>query len=250
MKKIFTLSLLTICLQISASACSCIYYASFCESTTTESIVVEVEVLEKYSSTTDEFLSFMDVSFIEVINGETNQTNLTVVDYGTSCDVNQNQFTIGDHLILRFINLETIDGANYGTLSMGGCSESFLKVNDGMVTGLINPDLNSQSLEDFKTGLMTCVDLTLFDRNLELLNENVIIYPNPTYGDISVSLYFSNSGLDLLSYQLYAITGQAIGEGTLAKDNRNISLGNLPNGVYFLKIRYKENFIVRKIIKR
>jgi len=250
MKKIFTLSLISLCLHFNATACSCIYFASFCESTTTESNVVEVEVSQKYNSPTDEFSKFMDVSIVEVLNGITSETHLTIVDNGTSCDVNHQQFAIGDHLILRFLNPGTNSEANFPTLSLGGCTEDFLKIDDDTVTGLINPDLTSQSLSDFKDDLMSCTDLTLYDRDIEFLDEDILIFPNPTFEDIDVATGFTILTLDLLSYQLFAAAGQLLSEGEFTRIDSRVKMKNLPNGFYFLKIRYKDQFIVRKVIKR
>jgi hypothetical protein len=76
----------------------------------------------------------------------------------------------------------------------------------------------------------------------ENLNINEFVYPNPCKDYILVK----NSGL-LYSFQLININGQMIYFGTSIDEK--ISLKQLENGTYFLKINLKDKVLVKKIIK-
>ncbi len=88
----------------------------------------------------------------------------------------------------------------------------------------------------------------------ELSNKisNVTIFPNPFSDHIFVN--FSLSEKSRINFKLISIDGQVISKNVLEKNTGNHSLEIsdlkiLPQGIYFLKIKTDNNFIIKKIVK-
>lgn len=79
--------------------------------------------------------------------------------------------------------------------------------------------------------------------NDEFLNENITIYPNPTNSIVNIST--KNVIID--NIKIYDSTGKLI---KMINDNTSsISLGNLSNGIYFVKIQSDTKILIKKIVK-
>ena len=74
------------------------------------------------------------------------------------------------------------------------------------------------------------------------------IYPNPVQNILNISIPTIQNDLP---YQLMNMLGQPVQEGTLNKQLSSINLGDLDNGIYFLRV-WKQGEIegVYKIIKK
>lgn len=81
----------------------------------------------------------------------------------------------------------------------------------------------------------------------EYLDANIIVYPNPTNGMITVQLKDVSSALN---YTFINTLGQEVIEGQINNTNSIIDVSILIEGVYFMKINEQntQNFIVRKIL--
>ena len=76
------------------------------------------------------------------------------------------------------------------------------------------------------------------------LQENSIkIYPNPTRGKLFISNHSSGTLKVINKF------GQKILEHKIKKTNSEISISNLPKGLYFLEVHYRNNYVIKKIIK-
>ena len=88
----------------------------------------------------------------------------------------------------------------------------------------------------------------------ELQNEilDLVVFPNPFSENIFIT--FSLSEKSEIDFELITIGGQIIFnnkiEKNIGKHSIEISdLKDLPNGIYFLKIKTNNNFIIKKIVK-
>lgn len=80
--------------------------------------------------------------------------------------------------------------------------------------------------------------------NEEFFN-SLTIFPNPTKGKLNIKY----NDLQKLTASLYNIHGEIVKENCLDLNKHIIDLSDLPNGVYFIKIRIGNDIIVRKILK-
>lgn len=248
MKKIILLSIFVLSnLGYSLLACSCLSFSTFCEAVDANSTIVEVEVIEKYSGS--DFPTFMDVKILETLQGTVTEDSITIISYGTSCDVFFDLFEIGEKLVLRFNDLETgnVD-AHFPMIHFGACTTSFLQFSDDQIVGNIEPGVNLKNYDDFKNEIDNCSDLTLFDRNPEKLNEFIHLFPNPTFDFLTVN--FSILNPDELSFEFFDATGKQVSFiNSNIQNNYPIDLSPIARGVYFLKITYREASIIKRVVK-
>ncbi len=84
--------------------------------------------------------------------------------------------------------------------------------------------------------------------NIDQLNNHfynkIAIYPNPTSHQLSIV----GKQLDINEIQIINETGKII--KTINQDINTIEVGNLPNGVYFMKLITDEKIIIKKFIKQ
>lgn len=77
----------------------------------------------------------------------------------------------------------------------------------------------------------------------------VTISPNPA-SDRIVITFPDTEVKNIFDVKLYNLTGKLISEETMTRGFGDISLENLPDGLYFVKINSGEKQVVKKIIKR
>jgi hypothetical protein len=248
MKKLILLSILVLSnLGYSLVACSCLSLITFCEAVDADSKIVEVEVLEKYSGSN--FPNFMDVKILETLQGTVTEDNITIISYGTSCDVFFDIFEIGEKLVLRFNDLETGNAdAHFPMTHFGACTTSFLRLSGNQITGSIEPGVTLKDYDDFKNGIGNCSDPTFFDNNPGELKKYINLFPNPT-NDFS-TLYFSILNPAEISMELFHSNGQLISSlDDFSKNNYVLDLSSAAVGIYYLKIKYGDATVVKKIVK-
>ncbi len=78
--------------------------------------------------------------------------------------------------------------------------------------------------------------------SVEELNFQVHIFPNPTKDRVQFS------GVTPSSYVLYSLSGKQLKAGQVK--NREVSLHELPQGVYLLQLQVGEETVVKRIIKQ
>ena len=74
----------------------------------------------------------------------------------------------------------------------------------------------------------------------ELAFDNIVVFPNPTTGMLNIKTNLN------ITHTLYDFTGKVITENS---SEDFIDITNLPNGVYFLSIRYGEKVFNKRIVK-
>ncbi|MCW3121728.1 MAG: C-terminal target protein [Flavipsychrobacter sp.] len=84
--------------------------------------------------------------------------------------------------------------------------------------------------------------------NINEVNTNVYVYPNPSHDNWSISVS-KNNGKDL-SFKLYTVDGKVVRSQTLKSDSINTVNGqNLQAGMYFYKIVGLDNVYTGSVIK-
>ncbi len=77
----------------------------------------------------------------------------------------------------------------------------------------------------------------------------IIVYPNPTEGIITVDINFLNT--DSLEFSMYNSLGQSVGDFQLKANNLKLNVGFLKSGFYYYNIKDKAVVISRgKIVKK
>ena len=74
----------------------------------------------------------------------------------------------------------------------------------------------------------------------ELAFDNIVVFPNPTTGMLNIKTNLN------ITHTLYDFTGKVITENS---SEDFIDITNLPNGVYFLSIKYGEKVFNKRIVK-
>ncbi len=248
MNKLFlSILALFISLPYYSFSCSCSVYLNFCESTNRSSTIISAEIIKKYEGSV--FTKFMDVEVEEEILGTSQQQLYTIENYGTSCDVSFSQFEIGNSIVIvvDHYDLEE-EGVNHPSISLGGCSSNYLTKDEFRVYGNIQEGITSLDYEEFKESIGECTDLSLIDRETDLVVNTTSIYPNPTSSTIQIKSYFlqqfeiegvliNSSGIEIQTYP------------DILKSNREIDLTDYPAGMYFLQLRYNDRVVTKKIMK-
>lgn len=101
-----------------------------------------------------------------------------------------------------------------------------------------NPeDQMGHGIPDFSWAYEACLGV------LDLDEQKVIIYPNPTYGIVEIL-----SEIEIKEIELFTINGQKVRN---YGDNTSLNLVDLPQGIYILKIQLTDGKIIsKKIIKK
>ena len=96
-------------------------------------------------------------------------------------------------------------------------------------------------IPDFNLALANGLSVSDFSKT------NFVVYPNPTYDSISVSL---SNGSDVKTIAIYTILGQKVLEKKISNQSPTISLESLTSGTYFYKIESNTFSKSGKIIKQ
>ncbi len=148
------------------------------------------------------------------------------------------------------IQLENIDNPDLmmGTIVQGGAPEALetllsLNINEGM-TGSANITISATS--NGKTVYHTFKMVVSVPVSSDLFAENELkVYPNPVQSDFYVELPASAEQIIL-----YNLSGNILySEKVLDSKIRILQLQHAVSGIYFLKVKTKNEFITQKIVK-
>ncbi len=114
------------------------------------------------------------------------------------------------------------------------------------------------TVDDGNGNTNTCVavvtitdPLTICNLSTEsnMMKRNILVYPNPTRGQLTL---MNNSTVQLVSASITDINGRVIKIIDLSDSalETYISMDNLANGMYFLKIESQNSSIIKQVIKR
>lgn len=165
-------------------------------------------------------------------------------------DVNQ-----PNELNAEVVNFDVGDGTN-GTITVlvDGGTEPYMYSIDDKVTfqdsavfvNLIPGDytvtiLDANGCEILVTQIISDVDDPVF--------ESLIISPNPAFNLLNISV--KNGGVEPMQLEVLDLNGRVINTifPSYIQRSTSIDIQELPSGTYFLKIRNREAFVVKKFVK-
>lgn len=156
----------------------------------------------------------------------------------------------GDYIVSRNQTSRKVATETAATLfqNAGGIADVVSLPDDSLVFGnshIMMQDLNSEYvfniiehwLKQFSS------NTTGIEGNLE--NDiNINIYPNPTTSD---EVTIDNNALNNLEYSIYAMDGRLYKKSNFS--NQKIDLSGVPNGLLLVKFTYKDQIIIKKMVK-
>ena len=240
MSKIKLVILLIVGIQNLGNSCSCgIYEPVFCRIVTEGHNIIQVVV-------TDSTSHIMKVNLIENINKEINEDSLLIYGQdGWTCGESLNQFNINDTLILAVTEWE-FNGVDYWYLE-GYCGVHFLRYEEGMVKGQITDTLTLQPIQDFKDNLFSCLDMEVPIEDVENLENQITVFPNPVLENFQISI--TQNQID--GYKIYNLNGQQIKNRTYYQSENTVEVNSngMESGIYYIRIITSKGILTRKILK-
>ncbi|OFY94595.1 MAG: hypothetical protein A2309_11550, partial [Bacteroidetes bacterium RIFOXYB2_FULL_35_7] len=120
---------------------------------------------------------------------------------------------------------------------------SQFKNNTTAANNLFTSTLRPNTTSEFETSCSTTTK-----NDLTLMNEDIFVYPNPAIDKIFISM--ANEMHDKASVKLYNATGQICAASTVNNSYAEISLENLPVGMYLIRVESANSIQMRYIIKQ
>jgi len=112
------------------------------------------------------------------------------------------------------------------------CYAWVIDVDEYCCTNSWDPDC--QSLYNYCATASGTVDID------EFVFDNIVVYPNPTTGNLNIKTSLS------ITYSLYNSIGKELVKNSTEE---TIDITELPNGIYFLSIRYGDKTFNKRIVK-
>ncbi|MFM7299798.1 MAG: serine hydrolase [Crocinitomicaceae bacterium] len=130
-----------------------------------------------------------------------------------------------------------------GTIWGGYNSSMMYDVQSGSVICVLINQLPAQA---FQVAIQLLTDLVSNSVGIPEQNMKITeIYPNPTSEKVKIDL----KDADVVSYEVKSKNGSSLFEGTLTKDENEISLSFLAQGIYFISIKRGSYSEVFKVIR-
>lgn len=239
--KIKLVILIIIAFQNLGVSCSCgIYETVFCRIANHDHHIIRAVVSDSTIN------SIMEVKLIENINNEIlGDTILIYGQDGLTCGETLTQFSYNDTLILA-LHEWVINGQEFWYLE-GFCGIHFLRYENGMVKGQITDSLTIQPIQEFKDNLFTCLDMKVPTEEVEILEQQVSVFPNPIKENFQI-ISIQN---EISGYEIFNSNGQLIEKRNFNKllDTIDVSSNNLGNGMYYIRIITPKGILTKKILK-
>lgn len=220
--------------------------------------------------------SSKNLEFIEITNNSNQNVNLTgyyIRELGISYQFPENSVIAANQKIYVCSNTTAFENY-YGTTSFGQFTRNLSNSSyhiiladafgntidevyykddapwpespdgDGPYLELI--DLNSDN--SLATN-WTASSETLSDKDISIINQNILVYPNPTNSLLNFKL--NSYKTKLLDFIIYNTLGQSVGNFQLNANNLQIDISYLNNGIYYYSIKNGQEIILNnKIIKQ
>lgn len=177
------------------------------------------------------------------------QQNFPRIDnYSTAvAEVWKQVTSAGTQVALLFTpNIHTGFPALYDTVSMGtaaSAANADVAVYNGAVY-VVWEDDNSGTVK-YRKGMFTPINTGISNPSD---NSQILIYPNPTNSFVAVE--FSDSKFQNAEYKIVNILGELLQAGYLNDLKNIISISSLPEGIYFLQVKSKNDYSIKKIIMK
>ncbi len=219
---------------LSLSACTCPVQDNFCSTAVNASVIIASEVL---SIQAEEYT--LKVAVLENLhNGVSADTLLVTGGNGADCGENVELFTVGDSIIFA---LNSYDSKYFISI----CGLHYLNLKNGIVSGNISKDLSSQSYEEFKTNLATCINVTSVERPSMPFTQ-LHIAPNPATEMVNIQL----SQGQIEKVEVFSYQGRLVAKLENQKVNQlDFPLAKLDPGIYLFRVWQGDNFVVKRVVK-
>ena len=222
-------------------ACHCGYYEPvFCRIANEGHNIIRAVVSDSIIS------SVMEVKIIENINKEISTDTILIYGQdGWSCGESLNQFSLNDTLILAVVEWE-INGQEFWYLE-GFCGIHFLRYENGNVMGQITDSLIIQPLQIFKDNLFSCLDMEVPIEDIENLENQLSVFPNPIQNTFQISITQNQ----INGYEIYNSNGQRIKHRVFYQKINNVHVKSegFINGVYYIRITTSKGVLTKKVLK-
>lgn len=185
-------------------------------------------------------------------------TNTTVLDgkfCGTNLDASftANTTTVATGSCVTFTDNSSGDPTNLSWTFLGGTPASATGAgphticynNEGNYTVILNVSDAEGNNDNLTEVAYITVDSDHVSIEETEFANNVLIYPNPTAGNINVTVLDNNQANTI---KVIDILGKAVFETTTTELNTKISLQENPAGIYFVEITNGQTKAVKKII--
>lgn len=216
------------------SACTCQVQDNFCATARSSSFIIVSEVL---SIQAEDYT--LQVAILENLHNTISADTLLVTGgNGADCGENVELFAVGDTVIFALFEHQGVYGIYI-------CGLHYLSLKDGIVSGEIKQNLASQSFEDFKTDIATCVDITSLEIR-DTPSAQVRISPNPSREVVNIEL----SQGQIEKVEVFSTQGQLVGLLENQKTaNLSFPVKNLDPGIYLFRVWQAGHFTVKRVVK-
>ena len=183
---------------------------------------------------------------VTVVVEEANGTNILAYSFD---EQNENAVIDEDN---HTVDIEVVYGTDVSDLIATFSLSTGATVNIGgteQVSGTTSNDFTSPVTynvvaEDGSTNQDWTVTVTVAPESVEELNANISIFPNPTYGVITISAKQN------YSVTIFDITGKVIAKSEMENNTTDIDISNEQSGLYIILISNENTTNTYKIIKK
>ncbi|WP_299891598.1 T9SS type A sorting domain-containing protein [uncultured Lacinutrix sp.] len=142
------------------------------------------------------------------------------------------------------------------TILIDGLTYSYVSCNGGNLDYVIDPGQTPPTgfdvTVDYGNGLLCTYDIngalvTLSNQDFEIKEKEYTIYPNPVKSEITLNINFpkkSNYNISLINILGKEVYRKSFND----KNEAELDIKELVNGIYILKIFDNENIIIKKIV--
>lgn len=167
-----------------------------------------------------------------------------IANYNSAVAIAWKQATSGGAQVGLFFTTNIHNGfpAAYDTVSIGGAL-SVMNTDVAVYNGTIHLVWQDEISSTVKYRKGT------FSPNSGVSNSgssysNLLIYPNPTSGEFTVS----GLGSTVYSLYIYNVMGEKVYSSTVNRKQETVNLSSQPDGIYFVKVKTAEGVANKKII--
>ena len=239
-----TLALLT---QVQTMfSCSCPEYIDdFCYAVDTSKYIALVELIAFEDESAARF------KLIENIHKEIPEIIDILGADGANCNLNLEQFKVGDTLIINTIFYPQGEpswlNGKYYNWAIDDCSRHYLNFSSNKVIGKIDAftTLEEMEYEAFRGKLLDCFLINRISN--EIKDDQVLVFPNPFYDEISIV----TSGRPIIELKIYTLEGRLVSSrhNFSTHSSVKIFLQSLASGIFILEIKTAQGNVRKRIIK-
>ncbi len=246
MKKIILLLFSILVLALPASiACNCGGGGTFCEGVTNsdgeiyESIIIVRGIIKSKNE------EGMNVVVQHTLFGDLNQDEVYVRQgYGIDCAMQISDFEESKEYIFALWDELS------GEYSLSICFESFLKIEDEVISGKIAPGITSLEYIDLGN-VEGCGE----QMNIFSIKDDISVFPNPTFNVLKFKNLNANKSTENIQLTCFDMLGRELrtfkkGDGIMAGEIWTIDFQEFPVGVYMLKLYANYQETVFRIVKQ